>query len=321
MPGKRWIDYVRDLRPTRIWVPLGNNDSDKISINDLKSLVAIVRGWDFPCDIILLTNLQPRANTTGPASWNTVPEQEGRHNAAGLVRCFARYMGLGLLDMHRQCVRATHGWDPVVGHLTRVFSSQKVANGFVGDRQCWDWKVSFVLDTALIPADNSTTIGFPVGPGSEDVVFITRTTGTNAYNLTCYTGNNGDNWAYRINDPVTIVPGDGTRAHLCFERYGNMAMLYPDGTAAQSYGEFLPHLWSGKIMARGGQYVPSVLCAAAPAALVSAGFDYGTPALCDRRSAPTCSTATGRRIRSTRAAASGTTRAATSTSTSMTHAF
>lgn len=276
--GRRLIDIGRDMNPTRSWFSFGMNDGPGMSITGLRNVLTEVRAWPKPSDIVFMTNLLPRPtiNTDAPW-WNTIADQEGKHRAAGLVRTFAKYMGIGLVDMNRQFVRAVHGWDPCLISMVRSQTATPVTNGFAGTQPCIDYHAVINIDTSQLP-ENTGVIAFPTGPGSVDVVYLTRLTG-NTYGISCYAGEGSDNWGYSLGNIVTIAPNNGSYIRLHFEKSGNSARLYRDGTAEEEYGANLDDFWRGKIICYGGQFTPKIT--ANPGVIVGAAFDYGVPTPCN----------------------------------------
>jgi len=286
--ARAWLAYVKDLQPTRVFISFGMNPGTNISA--ILAAVTEIRSWRFgmgadayTTDIVLLTNLVPRPYV-GPGNpvdgtANSMAALELRDQAAGLIRSYAKWLRLGILDINRMCDRAVFGFDPTEGLMERVLTKTTITNGAAGTRQAYGHSVRWVLDPTKLATNGSTPIALSTGPGSGDKIEIVATTTPNVYNIVQSSGDGSDVLTIDIANGITITPPTDQTFDLIFERNGNYGVLYILGkTFEASYGETKPNLWSSVIVSRGGLYTPTITCAAAGAIDVI-GFDYLSPTI------------------------------------------
>jgi hypothetical protein len=111
-----WLDYPKNYTVGTsvgcdcLIIAMGTNDRNSLDIAKVASVIAKVRAWSKPCDIILVTN--PRGSsvysgTAGAALQNTFDY------SASFVRSFAIRNRLGLIDANRWLTVLRDGYDPL----------------------------------------------------------------------------------------------------------------------------------------------------------------------------------------------------------------
>ena len=165
--SRGWPAYVGDLKPDLVVFNFGMNDGSNLHTNKLKDYQDLFDNRTiFPegrPDVIYCTNLTPALDSTY-AGFGTESAQRGRDLVAGYTRTFARAVGAGLLDFHRQCTIVKDGYDPTDTALELVGSITPV-NGAVSatDHQCTDFKLDLTL-TLAVNTNMAVRLGAPSAP-------------------------------------------------------------------------------------------------------------------------------------------------------------
>ena len=179
--NRGWVRYVGDLNPDLVIFNFGMNDSSNLHTNKLTEYQGYFDNVGvFPAgrpDAIYCTNLTPAVDTTY-AGLGSEASQSGRDHVAGFTRTFAKAIGSGLLDFHRQCTIVKDGYDPTDTYLERVGAITPV-NGAVAATAypCTDFKLDLTLSIAS-GANMAVRLGSPAdaaidaaGRGSYAVVY------------------------------------------------------------------------------------------------------------------------------------------------------
>lgn len=178
---RSWPLYVGDLSPDLVIFSFGMNDSSNLHTNKLVEYQGYLDNTGiFPAgrpDVIYCTNFTPALDTTF-ASLGSQANQSGRDLVAGYTRSFARNIGAGLLDFHRQCTIVKDGYDPtdtyleLVGAITPSSGAVTATNYPCQDFK-WDLTLTLAVGTNMairLGAPSDPAID-PVGRGSYAVVY------------------------------------------------------------------------------------------------------------------------------------------------------
>lgn len=184
--AKPWLDYVKDLAPDVVFIVMGSNDANSLTLATLKSVVDKIKAFPKLPDIVFVTQpsvaLDPHEAL---ASYGTKAGQEGRDYAAGLVRTFAKFEGYGLVDGNRMGGIVLDGRDLLDTASRRVLTNVTLpTGGFISTIPCHDFsmRVRFTGDAAAIVAAFSNAenpVHLRLGAGGDpgaggDIVFIKR---------------------------------------------------------------------------------------------------------------------------------------------------
>lgn len=162
--ARGWVRYVGDLNPDLVIFNFGMNDSRNLHTNKLTEYQGYFDTVGiFPAgrpDVIYCTNLTPAIDTTY-AGLGSEDSQRGRDHVAGFTRTFAKAIGAGLLDFHRQCTIVKDGYDPTDTYLERVGAITPV-NGAVtaAAYPCTDFKWDLTLSIS-VGANMAVRLGSP----------------------------------------------------------------------------------------------------------------------------------------------------------------
>lgn len=151
--ARSWVLYVGDLNPDLVIFNFGMNDSSNLHTNKLTEYQGYFDTVGiFPAgrpDVIYCTNLTPAIDTTY-AGLGSEASQRGRDHVAGFTRTFAKAIGAGLLDFHRQCTIVKDGYDPTDTYLERVGAIAPVSGAVTAtDYPCTDFKWDLTLSIAV----------------------------------------------------------------------------------------------------------------------------------------------------------------------------
>ena len=268
--GKVWIDYVKDLTPDLIVVSFGMNDSVSASINTLKNFLTYVQTWPKVPSIVFATNLVPNPSSTA------FPEGEagnaGRDLAAGLTRSFAKFNGLGVLDVHRKVCMVRDGFDPGSSCITRGDTVSAVAGSggstsCTGTRTCRDFKVRIGCTPTSITASTQYIL-VKYGAGANDFLQIFRPTSTTVQ-IAMYAGHTDSSAINSVN--FNLTPAGGNYVPFTIEVSNDVLNIYDDNT---NLGQNTDPYLSVPIVRCGGEFVP-VVSSNAGNILYACDFSYG----------------------------------------------
>lgn len=176
-----WVRYVGDLQPDLIVFNFGMNDGSNLHTNKMMEYQGYLdNSAIFPAgrpDVIYCTNLTPALDTTF-AGLGTSAAQSARDHVSGFTRTFAKSIGAGLLDFHRQCCIVKDGFDPTDTTLVRV-GEILTSNGaaVASDYPCSDfkWELSLSLpigaNFAVRLGSPADAVIDPAGRGSYVVIY------------------------------------------------------------------------------------------------------------------------------------------------------
>lgn len=109
-----WItDTYNTLLPDLVFIAFGMNDNSSLALYQIKDAVDFYKSRAKPPSIILCTNLVPRPKSVNVGAGTEKAIMDARDYSAGLVRTYAKYANVGLLDFHRKLCLAQDGFDPV----------------------------------------------------------------------------------------------------------------------------------------------------------------------------------------------------------------
>lgn len=268
-PAQLWSSYVQALAPDLVIFAFGMNDSFNVRVQAMKDTFDNLQTWAKVPSIVVCTNLVP-----SPAS-TAFPEgqagQEARDKAAGLIRSYTKFRGLGLVDLHRKARMVRDGYDPLSSIMTRGDTVDSVLSGSVyvslGTRRVTDYKARVRFDSAAMSLTQWITL--KTGPGVNDFVQFQKVDANNI-RVSAYCGDI-DSLAYSsINYAHTFPPGVGY--HLVVEISGTNIVVYIDydGNFGASYGAVvaIPRV------ALGSEFTPDVRDNAGHV-LYGVDFSYG----------------------------------------------
>jgi hypothetical protein len=269
-PTVNWIDMVRNLSPDLVVMSFGMNDGAGIQTFYLKAAIDAMQGWTKVPSIVMATNLVPSpASTAFP---DGQAGQESRDKSAGLVRTYAKFRNVGLLDVHRKDCMVRDGYDPVSSILTigdSINASIVGGRNFcVGTKKVIDFKARVYLDsTALLGGTNYITI--KTGSGANDFLQVIRTLST-TLTFALYAG--GVDSIGVAASTITYTLAAGVACHFVVERSNDQVVVYVD-TDSQ-FGTFNAPLFTSKLVALGSEYYPTIQDNAGTV-LSSVGYSYG----------------------------------------------
>lgn len=247
-----WSTYVQSLAPDLVILSWGMNDSFNVRVQAMKNTIDHIQSWSKVPSIVVCTNLVPGLASTD------FPEgqagQESRDKAAGLIRSYAKYRGVGLIDLHRKGRMVRDGFDPLSSVMTRGDTITAVASGATyvatGTRRVTDYKARIRFDSSAMSLAQWVTC--KTGPGATDFLQIQKVDGANI-RISAYCGDI-DNLAYQSQNYSHTLPA-GTDYHLTVEVSANTVVVYTDydaqfGATNAPVATFPRGPW--------GEFVPSV---------------------------------------------------------------
>jgi len=249
-----WLDMVKNLSPDLVVMSFGMNDGANISAVSLKAAIDEMQSWTKVPSIVMATNLVP-----SPASID-FPDgqtgQESRDKSAGLIRTYAKFRNVGLLDVHRKHCMVRDGYDPVSSILTKgdTISATTVS----GKKYCYGSKK--VIDFKARLQFNSITLSGGVnyltvktGSGANDYLKITRPDSTSLV-FAMYAG--GIDSLAVLSTTITRTWIEGTVYHFVVERSNDQIVVYNDTDVRQ--GTYNAPIFTTKLVSLGSEYIPVV---------------------------------------------------------------
>ncbi len=249
--GTAWLTMVQNLAPDLVVFSFGMNDSGSVRALAAKAVIDAVQGWTKKPSIVMASCLVP-----SPASVN-FPEgqtgQEGRDRAAGFVRSYAKFRGVGLLDMHRRACMVRDGFDPASSCITKGDTVATVPSGnadiALGTKTATDWKARLNFDATAWSAANFITL--KTGPGQNDFIQLLKPA-AGQLQVAAYAGD-VDALPY-YSQTVSFTPGAGVGWHLVVEKTSDGVSIYTD-TDTQ-FGTYNEPVLTFPCVALGGIYTP-----------------------------------------------------------------
>lgn len=246
-----WWANVMALQPDLVIIAFGMNDGQVMSQNDgytmansMNDAFNLVSQYQDQIDIVLMTPPVPSKGGKYPDFSSKFP-QEGRDNAAGLIRGYAKKYGFGLIDVNRVFNIARDGFDIVEGAferrsegsttLPKIFSAEEETGDFV-----------FVADLGVITSSYFTS-GFFIkyGPYGDGLSLI-QINEVDANNISVA------NFGRKLNTVQTVktIPKPLGQTKMTFEKDGNALRLY--------FNDVLVVDFTGDVfISSGGTYRPS----------------------------------------------------------------
>ena len=154
----------------------GMNDSNGFNAGAVNAVVTKINLWPKVPNIIFITNPTPALSTSLNNGFGFVDPvfQEGRDQAAGYVRSFAKLHGYGIIDINRSHTAMRGGYD-IVKNTLYANASVNVS-AYSGSAPVIDW--------GILGAINSSTawpvgkvLSFKTGPVDTDQVFVVNEAG------------------------------------------------------------------------------------------------------------------------------------------------
>ena len=258
-PTLTWIDMVQSLAPDFLMLSFGMNDADTIKTASLKTLIDYIQTWPKVPSIILATNLVPSPSS----SFGSLSTQTSRDLAAGLTRSYAKFRGLGVLDIHRKDCMVRDGFDPCSSVIKRPgVVSIPVVDG--SGQHCftsiatYDWKIQVQFNPTII--SSSIYLTLKTGAGTNDYIQIFAATPTTA-RVVMVAGNtdalvyNDSTFAYTWPTAVSST----SNQWFTFENIGGYLAIYTEIDPTSPYfGAYNEPYFFKKVVACGGAYLPTI---------------------------------------------------------------
>lgn len=300
--GKRWIDYIKDLAPTRIYLAFGMNVEDS-PLTEVRKLLAEMKMWpNGGPDVVICTPLTPSPNDGDPSRL-TIAEPERRLQTAGALRSYAKMNNIALLDFGRAHCMARDGYDPV----SFTFKRQ---NGFPTPGSAFPTMVTDLVNRAIVylpvaalacrytvkfkPADllnnnANSHVTFQIGAGGDDTLRIDRIGGNILARVQGGTFVDYPFWdddygvrvfGYEQNISPTV---DGSGWATLEVATTTDFLTVRDMNSPVNLGEFTNPILATRIVTYGGRYQPKIIWGSSVASNVVAVYgDYG----CERLNKP-----------------------------------
>lgn len=271
-----WINLVKELNPDLVIFGFGMNDSSGINPFYVKSAIEELQTWSKIPSIVLATPLVP--SPTSEAYNQGREGQEGRDRAAGIIRSFANYKNVGLLDFNRRVNMVRDGFDILSTSFKKgdyiIPSTTGTNDSAIGTEQVYDFKVKIKLNPSTFSISNYITV--KTGSGASDYILISKPS-SNQIKVDAIYGNTGT-------VPETEVYYTGTNAYsypvttsysLTIEKKGNYISIYREDDS--QYGAFNEPIFFFKCISFGGLYNPIVLCPTGTNAFTEVEYIYSVP--------------------------------------------
>lgn len=249
--GKVWLDYVKDLAPDLVVLSFGMNDTSFLAISTLNAIITATNGWTKKPSIVFATNLIP--NPTSVSFPEGEAGQINRDLCAGYVRSFAKYNGLGVLDMHRKSTMVRDGYDPISTCIVRGDTISATVAGaatsVVGSRKTRDFKLRVGCTATGIDASNYLLVRH--GPGVNDFFQLTRPNGTT---LQCavFAGQADAAAVTTVTGPFTAIAG--SYVPFVVEVANDWCNIYDDNS---NFGQNVDPIISFPLVRGGGEFFPA----------------------------------------------------------------
>lgn len=243
-PNKIWLSYVRDLNPDTVIINFGQNNAQGLSPTGMMSVLNYIRTWDKVPDIVLAT---PHSPSIGSDYYPDDDTHEARDRAAGLIRSFAQFHGLGLLDINRSTCIARDGFDPRRASILRaseVITPVQAGTTWRADAEgeLGHFRGRVRFNGAIWPSgstDNALLLSFGAGDGGDYVSLRKRANGN--IGLWYRAGTSTDVvWIYQDLDTGVLMP-TAAGSDLWFEVSDGVFRLY------NSTGSYVPPVFEGRL--------------------------------------------------------------------------
>jgi lysophospholipase L1-like esterase len=170
-----WLDIVKNDAPDIIFLAFGMNDANGFNAGAVNAVVNKITSWPKVPNIIFITNPVPALSTSYLDGFGYVAPvfQEGRDQAAGYVRGYAKMHGYGLIDINRAHVAMRDGYDNTKSPL--YAGNLITASKFAGINPVIDWGILATINRINWPVGK--VLSCKTGVDAEDNVFVVNEAG------------------------------------------------------------------------------------------------------------------------------------------------
>lgn len=249
-----WLtDVVTNLAPDLVIFSFGMNDSSIADITAMKAAIDYLEGLSKKPSIIHCTNLVPRTDTVNVGAGDEKSTMDSRDYAAGLYRTYAKFRGIGLIDIHRKYCKALDGFDPAStalkqgGSLTFDIFGAPNNRRYTSSSTATERQWSFYFDDSAAAAWMNSGVG----------IVVDFTGGT--LQLTRSAGNLGISYAAGGQTLIsTFVACSFTNTlqwNLTIEMKNGWLNIYSAWDPVTGYGGYVEPIYSGRIAYPGGESV------------------------------------------------------------------
>lgn len=249
-----WIKDVCDqLNPDSVSIGFGMNYTTDLA--GMKALIDYLESRAKKPSIVVLTNMVPRPNSSFVPVGSEKTEMEYREAAAGYTRTYAKYRGLGLIDVHRKYCKVVDGYDPASTVLRQgvplslVVGANRTYTAASDANEC-QWELYF---------DDSAGAAWMTGgaPGIGIVInfeggFVQLTRSGGNLGISVYSG--------LLTLVSTVVPCNFTNTlqwNLTVEKKNGYLNIYQAWNPATGYGGYEEPIFCQRIAYSGGAGINS----------------------------------------------------------------
>jgi len=247
-----WItDTYNAVLPDIVFIAFGMNDGGSLGFAQIKAAIDFYQSRSKPCSIVICTNLVPRIASVNVGAGTEQTAMNGRDYAAGLLRTYAKYRDVGVLDFHRQLCRAQDGFDPAntVFKTTPSIAGAPFPDGktiYTAPDNCNDWVWGLRFDDS---ASGTLAVGIVIDFAGG---FIQLTRSGSDLGVALYLDNT---LVFGSAIPVTFA--NTVDWNLTVERKNGRLIIYQRATAP-TWGAFMEPIFDQRIPYAGGTSVNSV---------------------------------------------------------------
>jgi len=247
-----WItDTYNTVQPDIVFIAFGMNDGSSLGFAQIKAAIDFYQSRSKPCSIVICTNLVPRIASVNVGAGTEQSAMNGRDYSAGLLRTYAKYRDVGVLDFHRALCRAQDGFDPVntVFKSTPTISGAPFPDGktiYVSPETCNDWVWGLRFDDS---ASGTLSVGIVIDFAGG---FIQLTRSGSDLGIALYLD---ATLVFGSVIPVTFA--NTVDWNLTVERKNGRLIIYQRSTAP-TWGAFMEPIFDQRIPYPGGTSVNSV---------------------------------------------------------------
>lgn len=233
-----WLEIIKNDAPDIIFLAFGMNDANGFNAGAVNAVVNKINSWTKVPNIIFITNPVPAISTSYNNGFGFVSPvfQEGRDQAAGYVRGYAKMHGYGVIDINRAHVAMRDGYDNTKSPL--YAGSLITASKFQGTNPVIDWGILATINGTNWPV--SKVLSCKTGVDAEDNVFVVNEAG-----FFKILGFSDDGATVAITTTVAVPTGN---FEFGLGVVDNTVMLVVDRMTVASI----------KIVRQGGRYLPII---------------------------------------------------------------
>ena len=260
-----WTGFVSNQSPDLVIINWGTNNPSAVNTFAISTVVSFLQGLAKVPDILLVTNL-PRSTQADTGSAQ-VAALEARDQAAGIIRSFAEYQGIGLLDLHRVGCCMRDGFDPCSQVMTQNGASGSFNLPATLPMTQQDYNLTFTIDnTGGAAFGAGQTLAVQISPASGNYIVVKQS--ANLFQILGYDGAAGLLWLGIFTTGITCPTS------LCtieISLRGNWATVNLNGFLA----------WQGLVRRLGGQFQPviSYTSGSGPASISVTQYVASSPSL------------------------------------------